>query len=101
MFTPFAVRLSIMKTNLRRVDFVTTTNVQLKSTKLTGNVSHIESGVTTQVGSNESLDILEEDFNRNSKTRATGFIGGNSDVEQVFYLISSSIGPVQVTVPLP
>jgi len=37
--------------------------------------------VTAEVGSNESLDILDEDINRNPETRATGFIGGNSDVQ--------------------
>lgn len=42
---------------------------------------HGEDEVGAEVGSNESLDLLEEDLNKDPKTRATGFIGKNSDVQ--------------------
>ena len=39
-----------------------------------------ETQVSAGVGSTGSLDRIEEDFNRNASTRATGFMGKNSEV---------------------
>ncbi|KAL1621827.1 hypothetical protein SLS54_005350 [Diplodia seriata] len=39
-----------------------------------------EADVSAEVGSEESVDIIEEDFSRTDKARATGFIGKNSDI---------------------
>jgi hypothetical protein len=42
-----------------------------------------ESMITADAGSNESLDVLEEDLIRDAKSRATGFIGKNSVVQWI------------------
>lgn len=39
-----------------------------------------ETQVSAGVGSTGSLDRIDEDFNRNATTRATGFIGKNSEI---------------------
>ena len=39
-----------------------------------------ESDVSAGVGSTGALDRTDEDFNRNSNTRASGFMGKNSEV---------------------
>ena len=37
--------------------------------------------MSAEVGSNESLDLLDEDLNRDEQARATGFIGKNSEIQ--------------------
>ncbi|KAF2136880.1 uncharacterized protein K452DRAFT_236721, partial [Aplosporella prunicola CBS 121167] len=39
-----------------------------------------EADVSAEVGSQESVDLAHEDYNEDEKTRATGFIGQNSEV---------------------
>ncbi|PZD28374.1 fungal specific transcription factor domain containing protein [Pyrenophora tritici-repentis] len=45
------------------------------------NADHGEAFVTASVGSNEDLDILDEDLMRNREARETGYIGQNSEVQ--------------------
>ncbi|KAF2502541.1 hypothetical protein BU16DRAFT_554598 [Lophium mytilinum] len=42
-----------------------------------------ESMITADAGSNESLDVLEEDLIRDTKSRATGFIGKSSVIQWI------------------
>ncbi|OCK81675.1 hypothetical protein K432DRAFT_294972 [Lepidopterella palustris CBS 459.81] len=42
---------------------------------------HGEAKVSADVGSNESLDLLDEDLNRDEQARATGFVGKNSELQ--------------------
>lgn len=46
-----------------------------------GKEEHGEAEVSAEVGSNESLDLLDEDLNRDEQARATGFIGKNSEIQ--------------------
>ncbi|KAH7007885.1 fungal-specific transcription factor domain-containing protein [Macrophomina phaseolina] len=41
---------------------------------------HGEADVSADVGSEESVDLAAEDFNRSERARATGFVGKNSEV---------------------
>ena len=43
--------------------------------------AHGEALVTGSVGSNEDLDLLDEDLLRSRESRATGFVGQNSEVQ--------------------
>ena len=40
-----------------------------------------EANVSAEVGSNEDLDAMDEDIMRNEETRATGFLGKNSEIQ--------------------
>ena len=42
---------------------------------------HGEAFVTASVGSNEDLDVLDEDLMRNQQARETGYMGQNSEVQ--------------------
>lgn len=45
------------------------------------NGAHGEAQVSAEVGSNESLDLLDEDLTRDEQARATGFVGKNSEIQ--------------------
>jgi hypothetical protein len=45
------------------------------------NAAHGEAHVTGTVGSNENLDFLDEDLTRSRESRATGYVGQNSEVQ--------------------
>ncbi|KAF2109257.1 fungal-specific transcription factor domain-containing protein [Lophiotrema nucula] len=40
-----------------------------------------EADVTAEVGSNEDMDMIDEDLLRSQKSRATGYIGKNSEIQ--------------------
>ncbi|KAF2187211.1 hypothetical protein K469DRAFT_738344 [Zopfia rhizophila CBS 207.26] len=42
---------------------------------------HGEANVSAEVGSNEDLDILDEDLLRDEETRATGYVGKSSELQ--------------------
>ena len=54
---------------------------QSSGDKKSNNADHGEAFVTASVGSNEDLDILDEDLMRNREARETGYIGQNSEVQ--------------------
>ncbi|KAF4546085.1 C6 transcription factor [Lasiodiplodia theobromae] len=54
-----------------------------------------EADVSADVGSEESVDIIEEDFNRSEKARATGFIGKNSEVAWARRLSQAQHGGIE------